>query len=681
MREHLLRLGLGLSGPGPAPQAVLGEGSVNFYLDEDGYLVNYPGRTDWFRRPADPPSSLGTPPATTTKITRVLTFRDVRGKEHIVFVRGNKLCETLGNGYRELYTFLGVTYEDGLFFPDLFVHEAKLIIVNFGDPVLMWDGRKNVHPLGVQETPLPPDPRTGDAPYTLHGVVGPYTSKAYGAWQYKTFNWPGKKPTSGPGSNLGADGTTKVWGVYQCVVQFFDEYGNHGPVSSPSRLIQVKPNITVSSPAGDPINEYSDTPEWESSTYLTVDWYPPQTEDHIVGCRIGRTLSQNSDGGAGVPGVYWTDVIVTNTTTGRATLLASDGVLAAGTLIDTVVHGPTQASGGCSAQGRIFLWGHEDPFVVTMSDVGLFGQYRDEFRAHDHVKRVIALGDRTVVISRSSTEVLYENSGAMALLEQDFANGSIYGRSFVDVGGAIFGLWNRGFGFYDGQKHEYVEAPYFLEGEYLDSKFYVHAATVYQDWYLVSIRKDAVTPENNYLLAFHLRYRQWYLLEEKVYDLTVWQGAVLGCEDSLYELFKGPFPAEAVLYVKDLIPEGDSPLYQRNLQDLRLLMESSSVDTLDLEVEGEFAQEEQPGTAGLTTMPSRQSAGARSYPVPYWNPKFLYADEPPWAAPRDVWIGAYLQQPVPGYLHSVRLTFPSGHLVRLRALGLTFGEPLRSAVR
>ena len=88
----MLRFGLGLTDDKQSPQLELGEGSVNFFPASDGqYIENYAGRTDLFRRSGGPalPAGVGTPPSTATDITRLATFRDGRGKEHIVYVQGD----------------------------------------------------------------------------------------------------------------------------------------------------------------------------------------------------------------------------------------------------------------------------------------------------------------------------------------------------------------------------------------------------------------------------------------------------------------------------------------------------------------------------------------------------------------------------------------------------------------
>ena len=666
--EIYLRFGPGLTDNKQTPGLELGEGSLNFYPSEDGeYLENYPGRTDWFRRPSgDPPASLGTPPSTATDITRLFTFRDGRGREHVVYVQGSSLYLVVGNGFRLLYTFAGRSY-DGKFYPTLFVHEAKLIIVNFGDPVLMWDGVENVHPLGVQEAPMAPDVRSAAAPASDID----YT---HGPWRWQSWWWPGQVPVSGPGDNYGADGTTRVDGHYQVIVQFYDKYGNKGRISPPSRMIQVTKETTFTPAFGTAYKRHK---------FLYGDYLPPMVEDHIVGAIVGRTLSLNPDGGLGAVGVYYKELTRDNVSVGRFTLRSTDAVLTAAGLMDTVVGGPPQASIGCSWGRRTWLAGLEDENVLAYSDQDYFGQYRstNRFRANDHIRAVAPMGDRLAIITRSSTEILYDDAGTISILEQDFDNGSMYGRSFVEVGnGTIFGLWNKGFGYYDGQKHQYIESPYYIKSLYQDSRFFVHSALKVNDWYLLSVRKDMVSAKNNYLLVFHFPSGRWYILDESVYDLCWWRDGFLGCADSIYELFKGSYSSQAKINIRGLIPPESSPLAQRTLADLRLLMEPSSSLTFDVNVEGEFnsSKAEEFKSQGL---PSKQAASRMSQPVSYCNKVNLtYASNPEWISPRDVWLTPQINKVVSGYSHTVKLTFPVGHQVRIKALGMQFGADSRSEI-
>jgi len=664
-RELYLRFGPGLIDAQQTDLARLGEGSVNFYPSDEGeYLQNYPGRTDYFQRNKND-SYIGTPPSLSTSITRMTIFLDFRGKEHLVFVQGANLCESYGNGFRVLYTFLGQPFSDR-YYPAIFVHAAKLIIANHGDPVLMWDGLENVHPLGVQEAGLPPEVRVSLPPFVAAWV--------YGAFAYATYWWTQKAPISGPSKCKGADGTTRVSYYGEAVIQFEDKYGNKGRCSPPSRIFEVKPEY-------DPVL-YEGAPAYFVSEFAVADYYPPLVEDHITGVTFGRTLNLNPDGGLGSHGIYYKESHRQQTVYNRITMQATDAVLTAGGLIDTLVSGPPQASGGCSWKELVVLWGLEDANVVAISDDGFFGQFRGsrQFRANDNVRAGVPMGDRLAVITRSTVEVLYlANDGSLGVLQQDFANGSLYGRSFVDVGdGTIFGLWNRGFAFYNGETHDFVECPYYLKALYLDERFHVQSAVKANEWYILTVRKDLVSAKNNYMILYHLTVRQWYLIEESVFDLCFWDNKFYGCDNSIYQLFRGTYSRPAVVSVRGLIPQGSTILSQRSVMNLRLLLQPSSSAQFGVDLTGEFNSNEAESDPTFS-LPSAQSVDRARQPVDHWGKvNLLYSDRPRWIAPRDVWITPVIGNSVAGYSHSVKVTFPVGHLVKIKALGIVFGVDQRT---
>jgi hypothetical protein len=212
----------------------------------------------------------------------------------------------------------------------------------------------------------------------------------------------------------------------------------------------------------------------------------------------------------------------------------------------------------------------------------------------------------------------------------------------------------------------------------MDDRFSVYGATRWRDWYVLTVRKDLVTAGNNYLLVCHLPTRRWFLLEESVYDVTVWGESLVGVEESIFELFRGNYPNRAAVSVHGLVPQSGTALGQRSLVDLRLLMEPSSVEAVDVTVDGEFGAGEGE-EAQFHTLPSKAAAGRVQHPATHWKTKFLYSERPPWLAPRDVWISAKLKRSVPGFAHGVKLEFPAGHRVRLKALGLSFGADLRGS--
>jgi len=646
----------------------LGEESYNFWLDREGYLVNYPGRSDVFLRPQDPPAYLNTPPATNKKITRIKVFTDYLGQEHIVFVRKNELCVVVGNGYSVLYTFVGDS-EDEYYFPSLFIHESKLIIAHFGDPVMMWDGVEKVHPLGVHEIPQPPELRSHAAP----GMKEP--SWPWGPWVWAGCWWPQEKPISGPATNQNA-GDEYIDGVYSVAGQFFDKYGNRGRISPPSNLQTVE--FQEEQP-GDAI----DPPEpWDHTDFLISSWLPPMVEDHIMGIDLGRTANLNSSdpqGGDYAYDIHYKEKSFDNVTIGRFVHQVTDTTLMSFGEMDRTVGPPPQASIGCSWNLRIFLAGLDDENIVVWSDTSLFGQFRalQQFRAVAPVKAVIPIEDRVVIITETSTEVLYENEGSMAILEQDFANGSMYGRSFVDIGGSVFGLWNNGFGFYNGDKFEFVKTPYYIKDVYVDRRHHVHAAVKHNEWYILSLRTaDAESDENNKLLLYNFATKAWYILNESIFDLAPWDNIFLGVDDSIYEMFKGAYTDTSALSVEGLLPkEIADVISKRSVIGLALLMEASSDQPVEVEI-SDMLGAEHTQTKNVP-MPSTAAIGPSTMHAPVWDdPRTVlkYASQPAWNSPGDFWVQLPVAKPVTGFRHRFLIEFPEGHRVRVKGLKILFSD-------
>lgn len=644
-------------------QLVLGEFTVNFYPDLDGeYLVNYPGRTDYFRRVVDPPTNLSSPPATSPSLTRLTVFRDAYGVEHLVFVQGAELRVVDGNGFRTLYTFIGRAM-GSLYFPTLFVHQAKLLVLNYGDPPLLWDGREDPQPLGVLEVPLAPEVRAHAAP----GMEP--TTVAYGFWAWVEYWWPQAPPLSGPAENVDAS-NTKIFGNYQLVLQYGDRYGNWSRPSPPSRIVEVKPRTTKTVAGGN----------YETSQYLIAEWQPPVSDAAIYYVRVGRTLNLDMDdpqGGRTAWDRYYAEVTIQGTTQSRHVCVLYDTQLQSNGIINSALGPPPTASLGLSWAGLVLLAGLEDPKRVVVSEAGSFGMYDPlkEYTATDHVTGLGPLGDRVAIITRSTTEVLYLNSGLLAILSMDEANGSRWGRSIVDVGGALFGLWNRGFGFFDGQQFKWVPSPRWVRDLYVSDEYQFLGAIRWRRWYIATLRKDWITTEPNYLLIYDLEIGQWHLVEENVWDLAVWREGLLGVDDSIYELFKGTYPKAARLVLDGFVPPQHGLVYERTLVDLKLLLQPVGKVSATGEVRAETSETVQAVREG-SLQPSLQAFGRAIFPKVTWNETLAtYSMTPvPLWTDDDWWWTPVLAGPVTGYKHRVDLTFPAGHEVKLRGLAVDFGE-------
>lgn len=650
----------GLTGSAPSLGGTW-EGTVNLWQDDEGFICNYPGKTDYFHRVEQPetePPERGTAPDLADEYTRIFSFVDFTGTDHLVVVKSNKLYEVYGNSLRLLHTLRGRNVE-GLYYPKLFLHEAKLIILNEGDVPHLWDGVDGVMPLGVQETPFPPQSWSTPAP----GIDDGYRD---GIWRWSHFWWLQTFPISGPSQALDAD-DNKTPGHYQLRVQFQDKYGNRGPASVPSAMVQVDARLEVTD-----IN----AGVWQSPRFLGCDWTPPQVDDHIHYVLVGRTMNLNPLATTYTASnylLYYVDGLFEGTTLSRHVSQKTDADLVLGGAMDLAVQPPFAAVGGCSAKGRIFLFRDN---LLEWSDALLFGQYRatQQHVAYDELMATHVVGDRIAVVSRSSVEVLYEASnGIFARLDEDHSIGSTSPTSFVELTGAVFGLFHTGFGFHDGIKLTLVETPHYLQQLYQDHNYRVTDAVVWRNRYVAVVRKDYETDQPNYLLIYDFKTTNWFLLEESVRGLCVWQDQLMGVRDSIYELFKGAY-AEAILQLNYLAPEGTNLFNSRALAEVKLLMEPSSVAQAQLEISAAYSVQESSGTFPLLAGDSN-AAERNVYVVPYWNKDhLLYTSEPKWDAPGLLLLTPTGNLPVNGTTHHLKLTIPAGHQFRMQALYLHYGN-------
>ena len=623
----------------------LDDGTINFFPTKDGYIQNYPGRTDYFDRnkAGDVPAtdSWGTPPTAEAGYTRVAAFTDYLGAEHLVFVKGAVLYETDSNGTKTLYTFTGDSI-GGKYYPSMFVHGSKLVVLNGGDIPLIWDGVTGVTPLGVQEVPSPPvNVSTGNRFVRLM-ATNPYI--APNSW----YHWEQGSINIGPAERVN-DAGAKISGWYETVVQFQDVYGNKGRVSGSSQI--------YSNPA--------EVDEWNRYAF-NVTWEPPNIDEHITSVIVGRTLTLNplDETPAGVSGVYHVEAVLDGVTCHRSTQRLTDSGLSGKDLVDLVVGPPPMAAFGTSFGGRI--WVVDSNGLIWYSDQVFFGQFRasQTIRPSSRCVAIIPAGDRIFVIGETTTDVYYEGKAGPALLEQDAANGSIYGSSFVSVGdGVIFGLWNQGFGVYDGKQHTYIPMPEYINEYYMKTISPTVSAAKIKDWYYLPIKRGHSSEGNNILLMFSLQRTSWYVVEETIADLCYWNEEIMGVDNSLYVMFRGNTFPESIIHTAGLVLSELNE--QTTVSDVRLLMEPSSFNSLTLTIYGDEIKSAETGVGNA--YPMKGINMVTLVPEPHWNQSdLLYPTY--WISPGDVFLQMRHTKPVVGYYHRVKAVFPSGHLIRLKGI-------------
>lgn len=635
----------GLTGAEQSAEVTLDDGTKNFYY-EKGYLCNYPGRKDRFNRTivSEGERDIVSIPPTLGTITRIISFVDFTDAEHIVVCYGKKICVIEGNRFNELYELSGREW-NGACYPTFFIHESKLVIINEGDIPLLWDGVKGVNPLGVQEVPSPP---------FNHTVYNPFAGGVDNLYRNGTVTVHFSMGEYETGPTRRTDGASPVYWEGKTIVQYYDEYGNHGAASAPSIWHRVN---------GEPDAEAF------AVFHMMTEWEPPQNDWHIAGTRQGRTLTFNPDDAnpAGTESQFFTETTVA-TTKHRKCQTWQDEELVTFREVDLEVQGPPNSRIGCSFNKRIWLVDQNG--IGWYSDLALFGQFRSSqtINYYSHPVAYLPAGDRLFVVGEKSTEVYYESEAGPALFELDIENGSLHGSSFVVVGdGVIFGLWSKGFGFYDGKEHSYIAAPDYIDQIHIDAtRDDIKRATLVGRRYMLPVRYRHESAGAGHILIYDMDTKNWFLIEEGVNDIHEIDGEIYGVDDSVYYLFtEGSYPA-STLKTNGFTPNAYN---QTAIDGIRLMMQPSSAQQCNIVVYGEYLEESTEGQAAL--MPVKTATSTRRKYRPHWNE--TGAEYPKkWSAPGDFLSPSTVGKSVPGMYHKFEANFPAGHPIKLKGFEVTY---------
>ena len=725
----------------------LGEDTVNFYPDGEGYLVNYPGRTEYFKRgniagvealtfPATQPGkSVSSPPV--GEFSRIFFYRDTSGQQHIVFVKNRQLCVVEGNGYRVLYEFKGqgrsqVTVEDlegkteeeiriiketfsetrkEVCYPHLFMHKNFLVIANLGDPMLTWDGFRDVAPLGVTEAPNAPsvsvshvpwypmfmadDPRNvtdfGETPWTMasvHSYHGHLAGGHFGKYGYYGNQgiWPsGPIPYEPGGHYHGLQSDHPHMSVnwndtkWSWKVRYFDRYGNLGPASAASPVVAIPKNSAVLSHGhcvGGSIDTKNSLANWDGKSFATVYWNPPKHDWHIAGSILYKTLDLHEDK-ANSSSTYYVEKTFHNATICRHTSVAGDSALSDNSKYDRSVSGPPSTDLAASWGSRIVARDPEFKEKLLYSDGSRFGEFRSSnvYNAKDFIEAILPMGDRLLIVTRSTSEILYYNrEGSIQHLETYEDKGSSYGPSFSVFGDQVFGLFNDGFFLFDGQRFIETNTPYYLEKDYIDKWQKIQKSVVQGEWYFLSVRKEVEGEENNHILMCHLPTSRWFQVTEDVRDLAVIGDYILGVKDSIYFLYRGNTYPDSEIHIKGLLSD-QGVLREKTLSSASLLIEPSSFNEISLEVSGSDSTAKKTGSA--VSYPSKSSVTKDVNYYPYyddgktrWHVDATSTNKYDWVSPNDFHIRMDIDNNVTDFKHDVNIKFKGSQ--RIKAVGFEY---------
>jgi hypothetical protein len=228
---------------------------------------------------------------------------------------------------------------------------------------------------------------------------------------------------------------------------------------------------------------------------------------------------------------------------------------------------------------------------------------------------------------------------------------------------------------FDGNAFAPLYVPPGWSGLRIRPELSITKAALVGDYYMVCVAEDHGSLRPNRVYMYHLQSGGWYRLTEAVNDIVQDGQRVLCCSNSIYEMFVGEHEPLAVLSLTDVVPPGEGTNVTRSLSGFRILAEQSSVDNATASITSRrmvdaTAGPEVPNVALMSEPPASysdiqpQAWDTSSFPQPYQD--------------ADFWIRFITKAPTPGPRHYIKVTFPAGHHVRLRALEITFSDSGRS---
>ena len=307
---------------------------------------------------------------------------------------------------------------------------------------------------------------------------------------------------------------------------------------------------------------------------------------------------------------------------------------------------------------------------MLYSDPGQMGEFRSSnvYKAKDAIEALLPLGDRLLIITRSTSEVLYyDNGGLIHHLETFEDKGSSYGPSFSVFGDQAFGLFNDGFFRFDGKKFAETNSPYYLEKGYIDRWHDIQNSVVQGEWYFLSIRKEMFSDENNYILMCHLPTSRWFQVKEEVRDMAVIGDYILGVKDTIYFLFRGDTYEDSTIHISGLLSSG--VLIEKTLSSMSVMLEPASKNPMTVSVSGADSFDKVYGSA--TSYPSKSTVLKSVDYYPFYNDdKTSWGEGYDWVSPNDYHIRINMAKNVTDFKHDVTLGFSGPQ--RVKALSFEY---------
>lgn len=260
-------------------------------------------------------------------------------------------------------------------------------------------------------------------------------------------------------------------------------------------------------------------------------------------------------------------------TQNRYTDTRSDATL--GNAIDENGYPPNNCGLGCSFKGYLVLSGDRDnPTIVYYSQPGKMEAFPpiNAYQARDDVVSVLAMSDRVCIVTKTTVEVVtIDTNGFMALLRKEESQGSKYGRSLVVSKDNVFGIWDKGYGAFNGFEFSGIPDSFGDLFSYIDEDKADRINAIIDsegDYWCVVPHSQAsaiVDPGEqhrvkNMLLHYNTKTNSWFRVDDDI-GCMIDSGGDLFCggPGGVYMFDAGDSPPESYLELARMSLEDEDP--------------------------------------------------------------------------------------------------------------------------
>lgn len=368
-------------------------------------------------------------------VTGGVFFTDILGIRRLVVIVNNEAYDVVGNKAVLIFQWPDNIYTDGDYHSiEILTHQNHVIMLHPNFPPVKWGGDYPVSWLGVRDIPQTPEIHTFEtfSEYFESTAAWGINTNHYEPpvfLQHDDATEPEFRGFWYKGAFMNARGQLGRWG---------DKTWLDLPPSNGDQTLRRHPIVEWFRPKDQgPDFLLSQTPGHPTGNGTDIT--------HFVLARTNNTYVDRDAGAFFIQGVY-------PYTMNRVTDQVPDAGL--GLLIDEDNYPAPAASFGCVFRDTLFLSGNlEDPNGVWWSKGGMMEAWPplNYHKASGRVTNIVALPDRVCVITENSIEVLRQNeTGFFAMFRKETSKGSSYGRSIVAYKGSLFGIFDGGFGVFDG---------------------------------------------------------------------------------------------------------------------------------------------------------------------------------------------------------------------------------------